>query len=67
MEKKLKKKKFFVEEGETISQCLVRMEKEGYSPIRRMEEPVFHEIKKNGKLEKEVIKQSIVFEGKLID
>ncbi|OIJ18636.1 hypothetical protein BKP45_16010 [Anaerobacillus alkalidiazotrophicus] len=67
MEKKLKKKKFFVEEGETLSQCLHRMEKEGYSPIRRMEEPVFHEIKKDGKLEKEVKKQSIVFEGKLIE
>ncbi|MCT8136623.1 NETI motif-containing protein [Anaerobacillus sp. CMMVII] len=67
MEKKLKKKKFAVEDGESISQCLDRMAQEGYTPTRRMEEPVFHEIKKNGKLETEVKAQKIVFEGKLID
>lgn len=67
MEKKPKKKKFFVEDGETISNCLDRMANEGYSPSRRMEEPIFQEVSKEGKLEKEVIKQKIVFEGKLID
>lgn len=67
MDKKPKKKKFFVEDGETISVCLERMANEGYTPIRRMEEPIFQEISKAGKLEKEVIKQKIVFEGKLIE
>ncbi|MFN7251343.1 MAG: NETI motif-containing protein [Anaerobacillus sp.] len=67
MEKKQKKKKFFVEEGETISQCLDRMALEGYTPIRRMEEPVFHEVKTNGKLETVVKEQKVVFEGKLTD
>ncbi len=67
MDKKLKKKKFFVEDGETISECLDRMAKEGYSPTRRMEEPVFHEVSKGGKLEKVVKEQKIVFEGKLTD
>lgn len=67
MDKKPKKLKFIVEDGETISQCLDRMEKEGYMPVRRMEEPIFQEVKKNGKIEREVIKQKIVFEGKIID
>ncbi len=67
MEKKPKKKKFFVETGETISECLERMAKEGYSPTRRMEEPIFHEVSQGGKLEKVVKEQKIVFEGKLVD
>ncbi|RXJ02366.1 NETI motif-containing protein [Anaerobacillus alkaliphilus] len=67
MEKKLKKKKFVVETGETISQCLDRMALEGYTPVRRMEEPVFHEVKLDGKLETVVKEQKIVFEGKLND
>lgn len=67
MEKKPKKKKFFVEEGESISQCLDRLASEGYSPTRRMEEPIFHEVKTKGKLETVVKEQKIVFEGKLID
>ncbi len=67
MEKKLKKKKFIVENGETISQCLERMAIEGYTPIRRSEEPVFQEISRNGKLETAVLEQKIVFEGKLIE
>ena len=66
MEKKPSKKKFAVETGESISDCLDRMEKEGYTPVRRMEEPVFHEVKRNGRLEPEVKEQRIVFEGKLI-
>lgn len=67
MEKNANKKKFFVEEGESISECLDRMAKEGYTPIRRMEEPIFQEIKKDGKVEKEVFKQNIMFEGKIIE
>lgn len=67
MEKKPKKKKFVVEDGETISQCLERMAKEGYSPTRRMEEPIFQEVHKNGKVETEVKEQKIVFEGKYSD
>lgn len=67
MDKKPKKKKFFVEDGETISQCLERMSEEDYSPTRRSEEPIFHEVLKDGKLEKKVKKQKIVFEGRLIE
>ena len=66
-DKKPKKKKFFVEDGETISDCLQRMATEGYTPIRRSEEPIFEEVKKNGIIEQQVKKQKIVFEGKIKD
>lgn len=54
------KKKFSVAEGETIEACLARMKKEGYTPVRRMERPVF--IEKDG--ETAVSHQEIIFEGK---
>lgn len=60
-----KKKRFFVEEGETIDDCLQRMSEEGYIPIKRIEKPVLKEIKRNGKMEVEVAYQQIIFEGKL--
>ena len=56
------KKKFNVEDGETIEACLGRMKAEGYTPVRRMEKPVF--IEKNG--ETIVSHQEITFEGKKI-
>lgn len=59
------KLRFEVEENETITQCLERMEKEGYTPIRRMEEPVFQEVEVEGKIEIQPIRQKIIFEGKL--
>ncbi|MCK6255362.1 NETI motif-containing protein [Fictibacillus sp. KIGAM418] len=65
MDKKPNKKKFEVQPGETISDCIDRMAEEGYSPVRRMEEPVFKEVKKNGKIEQEYHEQRIVFEGKI--
>ncbi|MGO4889710.1 NETI motif-containing protein [Anaerobacillus sp. MEB173] len=66
MEKKPKKKRFEVQEGESISDCLKRIEHEGYTPVRRMEEPVFKEVKKNGKVEIEHCSQKIVFEGRMM-
>lgn len=65
MSDKLKKKRFEVVEGESISDCLDRMDKEGYQPIRRMEEPVFIEIKEGNTIVHQVHKQKIVFEGRL--
>lgn len=35
MEKKAKKKKFEVQENESLSDCLTRMDEEGYMPVRR--------------------------------
>ncbi|MFD1737928.1 NETI motif-containing protein [Bacillus salitolerans] len=59
------KKKFFVEENETIDQCLERMKLEGYSPFRRMEEPIFQEVEIDGVKDVEPCGRRIVFEGKL--
>lgn len=65
MTKQPNKKKFEVLESETITDCLARMEQEGYAPSRRMEEPIFHEVKKDGKTVVEPCGRKIVFEGKL--
>lgn len=67
MKKKPKKQKFEVLNGETIDQCLDRIDKEGYTPVRRMQQPIFQEVIKNGITETEVIGENIIFEGKLKD
>lgn len=54
---------FEVQENETIEQCLERMKKEGYMPIGRREEPIFHIV--DGK--PVVLRQKIEFKGLLID
>ncbi|CAD2074014.1 NETI motif-containing protein [Phocicoccus pinnipedialis] len=61
--KKAKKKKFRVEEGQTISDVLETMRVEGYTPVARFEKPVF--IERSKKIE--VSHQEIIFEGKLIE
>lgn len=63
MANKAKKKKFKVEENETISDCLERMKTEGYTPVRRSEVPVFKE--ENGR--RVVSHQQIEFEGRRIE
>lgn len=50
---------FDVEELETIEQCLERMEQQGYMPVGRREEPIFHIV--NG--EPTVLRQKIQFKG----
>ncbi len=40
-----KKQRFEVKEGESIDECLQRMQQLGYQPIKRMEKPVFTEVK----------------------
>jgi NETI protein len=62
---KKKKQRFEVNENETISQCLDRMKEEGYTPVRRMEEPIFQEVVINGKKDVEPCGSKIVFEGVL--
>ncbi|MFD1777068.1 NETI motif-containing protein [Fredinandcohnia salidurans] len=62
---KPKKQKFEVKDNETIDQCLDRMKAEGYFPVRRMEEPVFQEVTRNGEISVEPCGRKIVFEGKL--
>jgi hypothetical protein len=56
-----KKKVFTVEEYGSVDGCLAAMEKEGYTPIRRVERPYFKESH-NGV---EVAGRMISFEGVL--
>ncbi|MEK3889737.1 NETI motif-containing protein [Bacillus sp. FSL K6-3431] len=57
------KKKFEVLENETINECLDRMNTEGYTPIRRIEKPIFKEEGKKGESKYVPIAQKIIFEG----
>ena len=66
MTSKLKKKKFVVEENETIDDCLNRMSKEGYMPVRRTEQPIFKEEIRNNVVEQIPCGRMITFEGKLL-
>lgn len=65
MSTKPKKLKFEVQENESISDCLDRIKGEGYTPVRRMEEPIFKEVNENGKIKQEYYRQKIIFEGRL--
>lgn len=61
------KKKFEVEENETISMCLDRMKEEGFMPVKRIEKPIFKEVIINGEKNYEPAGRKIVFEAKEID
>jgi len=66
MSKKPQKRRFEVEEHETVAECLERMKKEGYEPVRRIEKPIFREvIGADGEITYEPVKKQIVFEGRL--
>ena len=67
MKKTNKKKLYEVNENETLSDCLDRMSKEGYTPTRRLEKPIFKEVMKNGEVAYEPAGRQIVFEAKPID
>lgn len=55
---------FEVQENETIAQCLDRIQKAGYLPVRRMEKPIFKEVKNGSKVHYEPAGRQIVFEAK---
>lgn len=61
------KKKFEVEENETIGMCLDRMKEEGYMPVKRIEKPIFKEVIINGEKNYEPAGRKIIFEAKRID
>ncbi|NRD77674.1 NETI motif-containing protein [Bacillus sp. BRMEA1] len=61
-----KKMLFEVQESETIEECLDRMKQQGYTPVRRMEKPIFQEVKKSNEIIYEPIGRQIVFEGRVI-
>ncbi|WP_245805763.1 NETI motif-containing protein [Bacillus alkalicellulosilyticus] len=62
---KKKKMRFEVNDGETISECLDRIASEGYTPVRRMEEPLFEEVKQGGQVEYKPVRQKTIFEAVL--
>ncbi|MGM0791799.1 MAG: NETI motif-containing protein [Bacillota bacterium] len=64
MSKEKKKKQFEVLENETIGQCLDRIAKEGYVPVRRTEKPIFKEVNTGGSVSYEPAGRQIVFEAK---
>ena len=57
-----KKLTYEVQDHETISQCLERIHKEGYTPIRRTEKPIFQEKMDNDQVVYEPAGRQIVFE-----
>ncbi|MFG6150035.1 NETI motif-containing protein [Halobacillus sp. B23F22_1] len=61
MPKKNTKKRYEVYKNETIDQCLERIKNDGYTPIRRSEEPVFQETTENGEKTYEPVDRTIVF------
>ncbi|MFB5661219.1 NETI motif-containing protein [Alteribacillus sp. HJP-4] len=65
MKNKPKRRTFIVEKGETIGDCLDRIKREGYIPVRRIEKPIFEETVLNGKTDKIPVQQQIKFETKL--
>nr|WP_074600378.1 NETI motif-containing protein [Sediminibacillus halophilus] len=50
-------------EGESIDQCLDRIAREGYTPVRRTEEPIFEEVSKNGETSYQPVDRTIIFEA----
>ncbi|KGP71271.1 NETI motif-containing protein [Pontibacillus yanchengensis] len=61
--KKNNKKRFTVEEDQSIEEVLDQMKQEGYQPVRRVEEPVFKETKENGEKKVEPVGRKIVFDA----
>lgn len=67
MSKGKKKQMYEVGEHESIDDCLNRMKKDGYVPVRRMEKPIFKEVQKNGAVEYEPVGRQIIFEAKPLE
>lgn len=67
MNKPKKKLLFEVQENETIDQCLDRIAKAGYVPIRRTEKPIFKEVGQGAGVSYEPVGRQIVFEAKLAE
>ena len=64
---KPKKQRFELQDNESISECLERMKREGYFPIKRTEKPIFKEVKDGGQTNYIPVARQIIFEGKLMD
>lgn len=64
MTKEKKKMLFEVQENETIDQCLDRIKEAGFTPVRRMEKPIFKEVIQGSEVTYEPVGRKIVFEAK---
>lgn len=62
-----KKMQFEVQENESIDQCLNRIKQAGYTPVRRIEKPIFQEIKRGGETIYEPVGRQILFEARLLE
>jgi hypothetical protein len=60
-----KKMQFEVQDNESIDDCLNRMKKMGYVPIRRTEKPIFQEVVNGKETSYEPVGRQIVFEAVL--
>jgi hypothetical protein len=58
-----KKMTFEVQENETIDACLDRMKKQGYTPVRRVEKPIFREVMNGKEKSYEPVSRQIIFEA----
>ncbi|WP_112179821.1 MULTISPECIES: NETI motif-containing protein [Paraliobacillus] len=56
------KKRFVLEEGETIDACLDRIREAGYQPIRRSEKPIFQEKIQGDQNSLEPVAREITFD-----
>ncbi|MFS0560675.1 NETI motif-containing protein [Terribacillus sp. 179-K 1B1 HS] len=65
-EKKPAKKRFELEENETIDALLARIKAEGYMPVRKLEEPIFRETIENGNKKVEPVGKKVSFDTKLL-
>jgi hypothetical protein len=67
--KKMKQKKltYEVQDHETIDQCLDRIQKDGYVPIKRIEKPIFQEKVENNQIIYEPIDSQVLFEVRKIE
>lgn len=57
------KRRFEVQENESIDQCIDRIKKQGYTPIRRIEKPIFKEIVNGSQKTYEPAGRQIIFEA----
>ena len=58
-----KKMQFEVQENESIENCLERIKKQGYVPIRRTEKPIFQEVVNGSETSYEPVGRQIIFEA----
>jgi NETI protein len=67
MSKGKSKMQFEVLENETIGECLERIKKHGYFPVRRIEKPIFKEVINGNETSYEPVGRQIIFEAKIND